>query len=227
MIFDNETVTGLVIRWKEGEESVLGEILEKSRSLIEAVVSMYDPIYREDLIQESYVKLCYALRVYDDDYSLHTYVTTVVHNICKTWMKKRNREILLDADIERSYVYEDNEDILHDVLMRNRYRFPSIPASILDELTEFIYVSLVYGYTGKSRGIISTIKSQYCLSRNTANTVYYSTVIYLRGKMVTNANNSSCTDEFSLASDLKEFLGDDDLYSKLSTVFSGLTIHFD
>ena len=64
MIFDSEYVAALVKEWRSTkDEELLAEILEAARSLIEAIASSFDPYFREDLIQEAFAKVQYAIPI--------------------------------------------------------------------------------------------------------------------------------------------------------------------
>lgn len=232
MIFDCETVTTLVLEWqREKHPATLESIIEKSRSLVEAIVSSYDPEFREDLIQESFLKVQYALPFYNPLYSLHTYLTTVIHNCCKTFIKKQYRDLeLYDEDFEfleycgydeRPFKMDDT--LVEDVLVRNRKRFPSLPVATIDEASEVIVVSLKDGLYGKSRGIIAMLCKQCGFPKSIASTVYYSTLIYLRERYISNAKDEETDDEFTLLRDMKDVVGDM-MYVRVSLLFSGIPL---
>lgn len=86
MIFDNALVTALVLEWQKSRKpEMMCQIIEQSRSLVESIVSIYNPLDRDDLIQESYIKVQHAAQFFNPDVSnLHNYFTTVIRNCCCT-----------------------------------------------------------------------------------------------------------------------------------------------
>jgi len=229
MIFDADVVRTLVVDWQRTKScAVLERIYDGTNKLIEAIVSYYDPIYRDDMIQECRLKLISgALQGYDSAYSLHTYLTTVFHNCCRTYMKKQYRiSNLLDEDAEPlERVSSDSvscSDMIEDAICRNRDRFPSIPTEVVDDMTEYI-ITRLSGNIGKKRGLVAELMANFCMSRHVATTVYHSTIIYLRGKYDNGAKISKDCSEFSLMPDLREELGDGAV-QRLIIMFSGVCI---
>jgi len=228
MIFDAEAMTLLVMEWQRTKsDAVLARICSGTTKLIEVIVSYYDPLYRDDMIQECRLRLISgALQGYDKFYSLHTYLTTVFHNVCKTFMKKQYRisNLFEDYDIATQDTYNiSREEIIEDTICRNRERFPSIPAEVIDDMTEYIVTELS-GSIGKRRGMVAELMKNFCISRHIATIVYHSTIIYMRSKYDGNvANASTRSDEFSLMPDLCEMFGDAPV-KRLMVMFSGLCI---
>lgn len=247
MIFDNEKVTNLVLQWqRDSDAHTLSEIFEESRNLIEAIVSAYDPEYRDDMIQESYLRIHYALPYYDSNYKIHNYFTTVIHNQCRTYLKQQyvhdvelydNVELCdgVDGDavfVEYSKTPEhyaiDNNEILTDLIARNRQRFPSLPVEEIDDITEFIYASLRDGLYGKSRGIIANIVKNYGFHRTVATVVYHSSLVYLRKRYAEYSKDyvlNRDEKEYSLLIDLKNEIGVK-AFRKISKLFSGMYVKF-
>ena len=65
VIFDCDHVTSLLIEWQASKDPALeGQILEGSKNLVEALVSRFDPMYRDDLIQEVYARILYACKYF-------------------------------------------------------------------------------------------------------------------------------------------------------------------
>jgi hypothetical protein len=231
MIFNCDEVTRLVMEWQSSKDVLLmSQILEKSRVLIEVLVSSYDPDHREDLIQESYAKIQYASQYYDPQVSnLHNYFTTVIRNVCSTYIHKANREIPVDPDDLQSYedhhVYAQDLDILQDLTIRNRNRFPSIPVDTLDDITEMLYYQLVDG-KGSTRGIVALLMATFDVTRTIATIVCNSSLIYMRCTFRTFADVGDCkVEELSLISDLRDIIGDE-LYSRVSLAFSKMHMRF-
>jgi len=227
MVFDCELVTKLVIEWQTTQDNVLlSEILENSRPLVEAIVSTFDREYRDDLIQESMIRVQRAIASFNPRISnLYNYLSVVVRNICITYLKKIGKDIVSDFDEYDTFYehiddVEHNESILEELIQRNRIRFSSIPVEYIDNITEFIYHSLS---AGGNSGAISDIMKQFDVERSVASVVYRSTVIYLRSKYMSYASGDICTDELSLMRDLEELLGHE-LYAKIALMFHGTYI---
>lgn len=229
MIFDCDLVTRLVAQWEdERDPVVLGDILVQSRALIEAIVSTFDSDFRDDLIQESSLRVQYALDSFDPDISnLYSYLSTVIRNVCITYVKKQGRDIPtedIELLIEGDSAFAHDEDIFVDLVVRNRTRFPSLPVSVIDEITEMIYDTLsCEGH--KPAGIIADIVVGWDVARPIATTIYHSTLVYLRWKYTDHLRRQDkvVTDEFSLTRDLEELLGHK-AFAKIATVFSGMYI---
>jgi hypothetical protein len=240
MIFDNDTVTRLVTDWQHcNDKLIMQDILLKSQCLVEAIVSQYDKVYREDLIQEALLKLHYACSFYNPEIAtLHNFFTTVIHNVCKTYVTKQEREYLLDdnaGDDDDTDVVTELPDMtvtdklsdedLTDVIKYMRKRLPSLPVTVIDDCTEMVHCGLKYGES--SRNIINNL-TRVAVSRSLANTIYNIIVVYYR------SHNLSCaiidesdidTSELSLLSELKELVGTK-TYSKLVVAFSGMILRF-
>ena len=226
MIFDCDLVTDLVIEWQDTQDNVvLSDIVEHSRPLVEAIVSTFDYEYRDDLIQESLIRIQRAIVSFNPDISnLYNYFVTVIRNICITYLKKQGKEpftSIEEYDIFYEYI-DDEEYILADLIARNRHRFPSIPVDDVDDVTEFIYHVLA-GEGKRPTGVISELMENFDLEHPIATVIYHSTIVYLRGKYRTNANGNISTTEFSLTRDLEELLGED-MFSKIALMFHGMYI---
>lgn len=229
MIFEGKEVTILVVEWQHTHDDVLlSDILEKSQKLIEAIVSCYNPEHRDDLIQESYVRLQYAMKFFDPRISsLHNYFTTVIRNVCATYLRKQGKETPVDIDLQligdRDCYPIDDTELLVDLIAHNRKRFPSIDCSELDDISEYIYYSLIDNTS--RRGIVARIMSMYDLSRTVVTVIYHSSIIYLRSKYILVGDESYDPQEFSLMVDLKEKLGDK-VFAEIETLFSGMYVKF-
>lgn len=230
MIFDCGLVTELVLKWQdEKDTATLGEILERTRPLIEAIVSTFDPDFRDDLIQESFVRVHYSLDSFDREISnnLYSFFVTVIRNVCITYMSKQGRDIPSDLDFIVEIEQPDIrlQDIMSDTITRNRVRFPSIPVSEMDDITEIIVIALSYG-DRKPSYLVPELMAAFDITRPVATAIYHSTLIYLRWKY--RLNMSKCmetvTDEFSVNRDLEELIGHD-TFSKIAYMFSGMYIH--
>jgi len=237
MIFENDEVTRLVIEWQNTHDpTIMCAILDKSNSLIEVMASKHDQLYRDDLIQESRLKLQYACDFFEADIStLHNFFTTVIHNICTTFVVKQEREYLIDDRANEDYtdsgyselpdisVKSDDSDLLSELTLYMRRRFISLPSSILDDCAEIIYNGLCNGDT--SRSILAEITA-ITLSRSMATIVYNVAIIYMRWKNISCAAVSiDNINEFTLLNELKLMVGEVH-YSRLLVAFAGMTIRF-
>lgn len=233
MIFDAEHVTELVLVWqKTRDEDTLAEILEGCTSLIEAIVSEFNSVYRDDLIQEAYFRIQYALPLFDHyKSSLHNYLTTVIRNICYTYSKKQDKEPTIECDFQlthddlgRQYNDEGSElDLLTKLIARNRRRFCSIPVEDIDHITAYIFYAL--RDEGMNRKIVTQLSKQLCVDRSLANIFYQSTVMYVRALRIQYSKLSiiPSDDEFTLLPDIKEIMGNK-VYERIAVVMSGMTI---
>lgn len=228
MIFDAERVTELVMEWQRTkDEDALTKILEKSTSLIEAIVSSYDSVYREDLIQEAYARVQYALPFFNPHISnLHNYLTTVIRNTCHTYVTKQDKEPYIEMDLHVTIGDDIDldryDEILTNLITRNRIRFPSIPASELDVITTYIYYSI--RDDGMNRKIITKVVDHFCVHRTLAQILYQSTTVYLRLLNIAHAKPLTSKDiELTLLPDMREAFGDG-VYERMLVVFAGMNI---
>ncbi len=232
VIFDAACVTKLTVKWqRDRDEDTLDEIIQGCTSLIEAIVSSFDSVYREDLIQEAYYRIQYALPFFNPHISnLHNYLTTVIRNICYTYISKQDKEPNIEYDYQIThdniddYYYDDagELDILTVMIARNRSRFPSIPVDDIDHITAYIFYALQNDEV--SRKIIAQLATQFCIERSLAQIFYCSTVIYLRALNIQQAKLSSDKDiEFTLLPDIKEAMGVK-VYERIAVIMSGMII---
>lgn len=142
-------------------------------------------------------------------------------------MKKQRRIAILFEDHEIAeqpcvpYILDD--DIIDDVICRNRKRFPSLPSEVIDDITEYIMTRLS-GNIGKRRGLVAEIMKNFYVSRHVATVVYHSTMVYLRGNYGGNVHNrDEAINEFSLLPDLCDELGEVAV-NRLILLFSGLCV---
>lgn len=240
MIFDNAEVTKLVLEWQTTKDpDVMERILEGSRALVEAIVSIYDSIDREDLIQESMARLHHAVSCFkpEKQSTLHNYFTTVIRNICTTYSERQDRLYLYADDARDEYAddsYEDvlvniqsdvkpDTDLLEELIVHNRKRFPSLPASTLDEASEFIYYELMNNEC-VPRLIPANMSDQLGIPKTIAIIVYQSSLVFMRIYRLKHAKvDLSDIPEFSLLYDLRAVLGDK-AFEKVLLTFSGMYI---
>lgn len=229
MIFEGKEVTVLVVEWQRTHDAVLLEnILAKSQKLIEVIVSSYDPNYRDDLIQESYARLQYAIPFFNPNIStLHNYFTTVIRNRCATYLRKQGREPQIDIDLQltgdRDSYPVDDEELLHNLVAHNRKRFPSMSCEDIDGISEFVYFSLIDNTS--RRGVVVRLMEMFNVSRTVATVIYHSSIIHLRSNYILVDCDENCPQEFSLLIDLREKIGNE-LFDEISTLFSGMYVKF-
>lgn len=228
MIFDCDVVTELVLDWQRTSDSAtMGRILEKTNSLIEAIVSSYNPEHRDDLIQQSVIRIMYASKFFNPEVSsLHNYFTTVIRNTCITYLQKQTREPNIDLELITASTMDRSQlddDTLQDLMVRNRNRFPSIPVCDIDDISELIYYHLIDG-EGHVKGLVAQLMDQFNLSRPIATCIYHSSLIYMRSQNTNFASSAQEEyDEFSLLPDLKEIVGSQ-AYSNILLILSGMYI---
>lgn len=228
-IFDCDRVTALVKGWQDNPDPCdLAIILDLSRALIEVLVSSYDPLYRQDLIQECNLRIQTALPYFNERIaSLHTFLTTVIHNTCRTFMEKQSRVPMDDMEDMTIIMAPENDgdedNVLTALTARNRCRFQSIPVDLIDAITQDVYCELRNdGY--KARKIVSKIAMDYNLPRNNAYIIFHSTVIWLRQAKLGYSLIPPVGDaEFSLIEDVREIFGDY-IASKLALILAGATL---
>lgn len=228
MIFNGELVTLLVLDWQTSrDKTVLAHILSESTALIEAIASSYGALDRSDLIQEAYIKVHHSIEYYDPKIApLHSYLTTVIRNICITYVTKQDRqptdELQLEMLGDEFYTSINDTDILSELIIRNRERFISVPVAVVDDMTEFIYYELKDD--GMSRKSITKAAEMFGCSRTIVSTIYNSTIVYLRVKYIDCGKCGDDVDtEFSLLPELENVVGKD-MYKYMLLVFSGMSI---
>ena len=229
MIFDCDLVTTLFEEWRISKSNgTLDNIVNESRSLVEVIVSRYPSEYRDDMIQECFIRIPFALGHFNPDIAnLHSYFTSVFTNCCNTYISKESRERRLSDILEDLYEpstidIRHEDSILEELIIRNRDRFPTIETETLDSATCYIFGCIMDGVYGKSRGAIANLMRLYGFRRNVATIIYHSSLIYMRlyyeGFVDTDYEEPG---EFSLLSELKDVLGEE-AYARISTIFSGL-----
>lgn len=228
MIFDNSRVTELVLEYQATSDPlVLDDIIAGCRSLVEVIVSEHDQVFRDDLIQESFLRIIRAIDYYNPDVSnLHNYLTTVIRNICITYMTRQSRqpdiplELELIGEVDKTNI--DRDDVLPELIARNRDRFPSIPVELLDNVTHHIYRNLIDGEL--TRGLITQLSVEYDCPRSIATVIYQSTMVYLRLKHINYAAIPERYNvELSLMPDLELILGKAAV-TRILLTFSGMAL---
>lgn len=228
MIFESDKVARLVLAWQSTHKpELMTLILELSESLIEVIISSYDPMDRDDLMQEACKRLQYACTKYDvRKGNLHNYFTTVIRNECNRYVQKRSKD-LLSEDIETCMedyadecVSEEDDSKLCDLRCHIRQRFSSLHAQDCDTYTTIIYESLMRGDSYVT--IIRELAKH--VTRHAALVIFNSALTYLRSENMTYAKVvDGKYNEFTLAFDLHRVLGDD-IYTKVCAVFYGMNI---
>jgi hypothetical protein len=227
MIFPCIEVTALVLDWQQTRsQEVLVRILEKTNALIEAVVSGYNPVDRDDMIQEVRARIIYALPHFDHNISnLYNYFAAVIHNCCVTYNIRAWKHDCEDID---SRIYDTSEDkydeseILEDLVVRNRVRFPSIDVLCIDKSSKLVHDGLINSES--SRTIINRIVEECVVERKIAAVIYQSSVVYLRARYSSYAEPSDPeAGEFSIMLDIRELVGVDN-YIRLQGACRKLSI---
>lgn len=227
MIFPSNDVASLIRQWRMcRDRELLDRILRLSTPLIEVIVSRYDYEHRDDMIQECTVKLIHAVEHYDPNVgkNLHAYFTSVISNTCNTYFNKHVRHLKLLGIMAETHSngYDPDESLLADLIAHNRRRFPTLPSSVIDEVTISIYDMLAMDGEKKQRSIVATVMKQHDMPKGVALAVYNSTIVFLRSKMQGYAKKSvRKPPEFSILADLKLVLGDE-AYKMFCTIFSGM-----
>lgn len=227
MIFNGQKVTAMVMQWQQTRDiKLLERILEDSKSLIEAIITGYGAHNRDDLIQDAIVKIIFSLPYYSYNHgSLHNYMTTVIRNSSATVYNKEAHHDCDELELAMLGANQNipEEDILQDLIVFARVRFPSLPVHLVDNMVEYIYTALQYD--GKGRGIVSSMVTEYNIHRNIAYVVYNSLLIYLRSKYVDFCDDSEEPGEFSILSDMKTVLGEAE-YNKIAIIFASMYLKF-
>lgn len=234
MVFDNAAALEVYYLWRSEHDEqekaqYLEEFLELCTSLVEAITWKYSSqMDHEDLIQECTIKLLSAINSYDPTITtLHTFLTTVIINHCNTCVSRESRkcvgDVELTPDIEPR-IFQDygEEEILDDLIQRNRVRFPSLPTETIDEMTELIYDLSKDEIAGKSKGVIGALAERFPINRHRAIVIYHSTLVYIRKMYIRRValNDVEEPEEFSLLYDFQECFGDE-AYARLCRLFSG------
>jgi len=210
MIFACAEVTALVLDWQQTRsQEILVKILEKSNSLIEAVVSGYNPVDRDDMIQEARARIIYAMPHFDHNISsLYNYFAAVIHNCCVTYNIRAWKHDCEDLETRTESCSDryDESEILQDLVIRNRIRFPSIDVWCIDFASNFVHSGLVNGES--SRAIILEIVEGCNIERKKASVIYQSSMIYLRTRYSSySVLPDPDADEFSAMLDIRELVG--------------------
>lgn len=225
MIFDNAVLTPMVMVWQQThDKKLLDRVMLGCKALIEVIVSQFSSLDREDLLQEAKARVIYALPHYDvTKSSLHNYLTTVVLNVCRTWSMRESKhdcEELIANPLE--FARENSSEILNDLLIHNRIRFPFIDVESVDGITEIIYTELCNGC--HRRVVITLALSSFPLSRKQISLIYDASIIYMRSQYACRVKLKGLNESNeSLLPELKDLLGEDN-YKKLIVTFSGITI---
>jgi hypothetical protein len=238
MIFNEEKVRALVIAWQDSQDDdLMGQILHETRGLIEVIVSSYNSVYRDDMIQEACIKVMIVLSSYSPERGkLHSFLTSVIRNECSSYMQHVSRNLNITDDMIESGIIESSEiieytegnaDLIQELIIRNRNRFPSLPTTIVDPATEFIFNSIRDGVIGKSRGTISKVMDDFSINRNAATVLYHSTLVFLRLSMLNSGvdKKSPKFNEFTLLKDFQDIVGESNC-QEITTLFSGMYIKF-
>lgn len=238
MIYDAKQVEQYIALYQQGNVDVLDQILEGTQALIEVIVSRYNSVYRDDMIQECRIKLIKALKYYNPQLaSSHSYFTSIFINVCNDFSNTLRRQDQIEAELQLDFsmhggLYQASDSFQHDYLLqrlleRNRQRFPSYDTNVVDEASRHIFYCIIDGTYGKSRGAITELTQLFpVLTRSQAITLYHSSLAFFRYcyRQEANAQVAECPlDEDTLLPDLREVLGER-AFAMVSKVFSGMYI---
>ena len=238
MIFDCPKITALLIEWQASKDPALeGQILEGCQNLVEALVSRFDPMYRDDLIQEVYARILYACKYFMPNIgNLHNYLTSVINNTCITYITKQAKYVSVEDFMENpedaeNYietlqaveVTEHMELLLPDLKARNRQRFPNLPTEDLDTISETVY-NVLQTNGSYPKGLAKMLSETRCIPITVARTVCNSSLIWMRYTNLSNATiHSDHIPELTLLKDLEEIV-DEKTFRKIRIVFSGMLL---
>lgn len=233
MIFDNTEITAIVQEWQNSKRKVLlTEIIEKSDPLIEVIVSRFNNTYREDLIQECRLRLISKLGDFDvDKGKLHAWLTTILSNHCINYVTLSSRMLNIDdlgIEVTNEIVVDSKFDYdIGKLITRNRDRFPSLPVTMIDDVTRYVCLSTVYTVYGKSRGVIRNIVTTFNISRVVATVIYNSTILYMRQLHIIDCDVTKLVpiDDLTLLRDFENIIGKDK-YEEIAILFSGMYLKF-
>jgi len=238
VIFDCPHITEILVEWQASKDPALeGQILEGCQSLVEALVSHFDPMYRDDLIQEAFSRILYACKYFMPSIgNLHNYLTSVINNTCITYLTKQAKYVSVEDFMENpedaeAYietlqaveVTEHLELLLPDLKARNRMRFPTLPAEDLDSISEAVYNALCSNGS-YPKGLAKMLSETRRIPITVARTVCNSSLIWMRYTNLSNASiHSDHIPELTLLKDLEEIV-DEKTFRKIRIVFSGMLL---
>lgn len=229
-IFDPDLVRRLVKQHQTGDKEIASAILDACTPLVNYTVRNCNPIDADDMRQEALIKILKSIDHFDiDKADVHTYFSRVIRNSCITYYHKNEKgadDCDLDDESMIGEVYDMShkpDELLEDLICRNKKRFPSMNPELMNTITEAIYLSI---YDGLERGrtVVRQISKTYEIPRENVLSIYGSSIIYLRQKFPENFDKEIIQEEFSLLPELKEVLGDDNFVNLINT-FSGIIIH--
>lgn len=235
MIFESQQITALVKQWQATKSpAILEKIVEGCIPLAEVIACQFsdDYNYRDDLIQECVARLAFALPHYDPELAdLHKYLTSVFRNRCisyVTTVQKQDKlaDEIIEHGVELVTYPRESSNILQELVVRNRLRFPSIDVMTCDGLTSHVYEYLLDGsQPGFGQGVIKEAMAKFKhLTRHQILIFYHSTLAYLRMTYEDFAIlDCSDPDEFSLMADVMDVLGEE-AYDRLMLVFAGMNL---
>lgn len=235
MIFNSPQITQLVKQWQHTKsQELLEQIMTGCTPLAEVIACQFsdDGNYRDDLIQECMLRLPAALPHYDPDLAnLHKYLTSVFRNRCISYVSLMGKQDKLAVELIEQGVQlvahsRETSNILQELTVRNRLRFPSLDVQTCDALTAHVYEFLLEGsQPGYGQGVIKEAMANYThLTRHKILVFYHSTLAYLRMTYEDFALlDCKEPDEFSLMQDVMDVLGEE-AHDRLLLVFAGMNL---
>ena len=232
MILDGRTALALIIQWKSsGDNHILEKFLKLCDPLIHITVLRYSWEYRDDLSQECRLALLRVLEKFDESKSpnAYGYITTAINNACRSYISKYGSYAYVESIREDQHMmtFPDTipADLLENLIIRNRDRFPSL-SSVIDEMTEMIYYRLL---DSTRKLLVKDLMESYDVSRNEATVVVHSSLVHLRSVLRNHVaygtDTGSATHEFTLLPEFEGIVGSD-IFQRISTIFSGMYIKF-
>lgn len=241
MIFNNKEVTDALAAWKSTKDKQhLTKIFDGSKKLIEAIVSQYDSMYRDDMIQAVNAKLLVGMEKFNPNYGtpLHTYFTTIIHNMCRTVMKTESRHFnVFDIDdMEHTLEHTDATELIDttELIVYCRNRFPNIDSNLVDYvIAAFINYLDVYG-AKSPKLLIAKLARETKIDSKMLEFMYKISIIILRYTYMEDVVFS--VDETTGVVETKtvpsQFLPElihifgEDAANQLQVIFKGMTLRF-
>lgn len=247
MIFDNDKVTALVIKYNSNGRSVevLGDIFAESNALLSVIATKYcsgDNDLKDDLMQEARVRLFKALPDWNPYHSsgsesepkkaskIFSYVSAVARNTMVDVVRKFKPEVDIDDVPALTLENDDNESDYVTVLVDGLKdwfadRFPTeVRRHLATEVLENILIDLMNLDVGK-RKAIDNLVVDYEFEREAAKYLYEAVVVTLRRNSESYGVHPRKAPERSLHPEFKDMVGDE-AYQDTSTAFSGLSLRF-
>lgn len=184
MIFDGNAAKQTYVDYYNGV-GCLEDLLGYCQPLVEAIATDLSTSsrYREDLIQEGYVKLLKLFNNYKfkpngnkSGGDFHSWLSFSLRNCMVDYLRKQRDHDDFPEDIlyHPNVVYDNS----HEVSQWALARFPQLPEELVKDAAHYVYHSLQEDVFKKSVGIISTLNVVYDLDTNFSRLFYHSCRIF-------------------------------------------------